>query len=81
MERWLSEIKLRADVRIGEISKGLETGKAAGWGKGKEVPSGGKFKAEALKDASPPAMRCARTCRAREGGSWLTCFEASLAVR
>jgi hypothetical protein len=26
MERWVAEIKLRADVRIGEISKGLETG-------------------------------------------------------
>ncbi len=49
--RWVAEIKLRAVVRIGELSAGLETGKGAGRGKGKELPTGGKFKAEVLKTA------------------------------
>ena len=38
-------------MRIGELSRELETGKGAGRGKGKELPAHGKFKADALRSA------------------------------
>ncbi len=46
MELWLAEIKLRATVRIGEISAGLEKAKNQS-----ALPSGGKSKAEVLEEA------------------------------
>ncbi len=48
-QRWVSEIKLRAGVRIGEISSELEkapSGKAA-----HSLPTGGKSKSQTLKSA------------------------------
>lgn len=62
MEVWLSEIKLRADRRIGEISNDLEKAKPGGAGGGSELPTGGKIaKNEALKQAgisTSTAHRC-----------------------
>jgi hypothetical protein len=46
-------------VRIGELSAELEKGKAAGRGRGKELPTGGKFKAQALKAAGPNSRKAA----------------------
>ena len=46
MERWVAEIKLRADVRIGEISRGLETAQGANQ---HLLNTGKKRKSEALK--------------------------------
>ena len=58
LERWVAEIKLRAVVRIGELSRELETAPAsAGPGRGKKgeekpLPTNGKsFKADALRSA------------------------------
>lgn len=54
MQQWLSEIKLRATVRIGEISKGLDRVEAPAKheGKGGRLPSTGKStKAQILKAA------------------------------
>ena len=52
LERWVAEIKLRAVVRIGELSRELETA-PSGPGRGvKSRPNGGTpFKAQALKSA------------------------------
>jgi hypothetical protein len=51
MYRWVTEIKLRADVRIGEISRGLEKA-PSGPGRGKSHPADGKpFKFQVLKAA------------------------------
>lgn len=62
METWVAEIKLRASVRIGELSKGLEKG--AGRPRDEICPSSGKnFKRDALAKAgiSPSAAhRCER---------------------
>ena len=58
MELWLSEIKVRADRRIGEISKGLE--KAKSNQNTAQLPSGGK-KRDVLKEAgisTSAANRC-----------------------
>ncbi|MDQ1831957.1 hypothetical protein [Massilia scottii] len=46
LEQWAAEIKLRAQRAIGEISAGLEKQKNQA-----ALPSGGKSKSEALKDA------------------------------
>ena len=49
MEAWVSEIKLRAGIRIGELSRKLETGAGR---PSKIIPSSGKnLKADALKQA------------------------------
>ena len=49
MEAWLSEIKVRAGIRIGELSRELETGAGR---PSKIIPSVGKnLKATALKQA------------------------------
>lgn len=47
MEQWAAEIKLRAQRAIGEISLGMEKQQ----GSNGKLPSGGKFKTEALADA------------------------------
>jgi len=48
LERWVTEIKLRADVRVGEISRGLEDGRGAN----QHIASTGKkLKAATLKSA------------------------------
>lgn len=49
-EGWVAEIKLRAVMRIGELSRELETAKPVN-GKGAGLPSGGKTKAQTLKTA------------------------------
>ena len=49
---WLSEIKLRAVKRIGEISRDLEQGHKVGRGEGSiQLPASGKLKEEALAGA------------------------------
>lgn len=64
MEQWLSEIKLRARRRIGEISKGLETitAEESGAAGGKGLPTTGKsLKKDILKAAglsTSVANRC-----------------------
>lgn len=62
MEQWLSEIKLRARRRIGEISQTLETADFVNDEKGHRVPSGGKaVKRDALAAAglsTSVANRC-----------------------
>ena len=50
LERWVAEIKLRAVVRIGELSRELETAPPLN-GKGAGVPVGGKTKKDALRSA------------------------------
>ena len=53
LDVWTSEIKLRANVRIGELVRELETAQTARADDGVEVrlPSGGKSKAEAIAEA------------------------------
>ena len=66
MEQWLSEIRLRADLRIGEISLELEKAKLGsepGRRGGNGLPLGGIPKNEALKAAglsTQEASRCER---------------------
>lgn len=68
METWLTEIKLRASRRIGELSTELE--KAPGPGRGKRCPTGGtSFKRDALKAAGlskSEAHRCEQIARVPE---------------
>jgi hypothetical protein len=65
MEAWVSEIKARAWVRIGELSAAMPTGGPGGKGKSK-LPSTGKLKHEALKAAG--ISQRSRECGvAREG--------------
>ena len=59
LEKWTAEIKLRAQRKIGEISRGLEKGK--GQGRGQVLPTGGKYKKDTLKAAgvsTSAANRC-----------------------
>ncbi len=61
MEMWLSEIKLRARRRIGEISSKLDKAHKAGQGSEVQLPSAGKLKTEVLKQAglsTSVAQRC-----------------------
>jgi hypothetical protein len=54
----MSEIKLRANVRIGELVRELETVHKAGQGEGEvQLPSGGKLKSEAIAEAGLPQKR------------------------
>ena len=60
MEQWISEIKLRATRRIGELSRELEKA-TPDKGHGAGLPTGGKTKNEALKAAglsTSSAHRC-----------------------
>ena len=59
LETAAAEIKLRAQRRIGKISKTLEKGR--GKGKGQVLPTGGKYKNQTLKAAglsTSAANRC-----------------------
>jgi hypothetical protein len=69
LEVWAAEIKLRAQIRIGEISRELEKAKPGGAVNGKkggskiDLPSGGMSKNETLKAAgltTQVASRCER---------------------
>ncbi len=52
LDVWFAEIKLRANVRIGELVRELETAeRGAGPAGSVALPSGGKSKAEAIADA------------------------------
>ena len=52
LERWVAEIKLRAVVRIGELSRELETARGAGGHNREARPNGGtNVKANALRSA------------------------------
>lgn len=63
VETWASEIKLRAQRRIGEISRELEKVKTIGGGK-VGIPTDGKPKSQVLKEAglsTSTAHRCEET--------------------
>jgi hypothetical protein len=53
LQRWMSEISLRATIRLGQLSGELQGASGSPPGKrgGKALPSGGQTKAEALADA------------------------------
>ena len=62
MEFWVAEIKLRATVRMGELSAGLEKAQPKN-GKGSGLPTTGKTKKQTLADAgvsTSTAQRCER---------------------
>ncbi|MBV8576746.1 MAG: hypothetical protein JOZ58_17140 [Acetobacteraceae bacterium] len=48
----MSEIKLRASMRIGELPQELDKAKPGGKGDGAKIPSVGKSKARAMADAA-----------------------------
>lgn len=64
MESWIAEIKLRAERRMGELSKALEKGHKVGRGKGRlQLPANGSCKSDVLKSAGisvQEAGRCER---------------------
>lgn len=51
MERWVAEIKLRATIRIGELSRELEKAPSGRAAQKDSLPSPGQSKAETLKAA------------------------------
>src|SRR3954471_19001574 len=51
LDVWMSEIRLRASIRIGELVRELETAQREGPPGNVRLPSGGKSKAGAIADA------------------------------
>lgn len=51
LQRWAGEIKTRAEIKLGLLSRALPKGEKVGGAGNFKVPSGGKFKAEALAEA------------------------------
>jgi hypothetical protein len=61
LERWVAEIKLRASIRLGELSLELGTGRKVGRGKGRiRLPNDGKLKVEVLAQAGISTSRANR---------------------
>ena len=68
MEAWVAEIKLRANVRIGELSKALEKAIVEGKSGNVRLPEGGKSKTKALKEAgisTSQASQCEKLAEPR----------------
>ncbi|GEM_PF-3279658 len=63
MERWVAEIRLRAVIRIGELSRELEKGKHGGKGGGSKVPLMVLSKIQILKSAGISKSQAQRSER------------------
>ena len=67
LECWVSEIKARAYIRIGEISRELETSKG-GSNPQATLPGGGKSKSATLRDAGISTSTAHRAEQLAAGG-------------